>query len=170
MKKVSEMTRQEFRKARERGWNPPSPENIPLIQHGEKPTAVSVDIVTGYFWSEKEFDDINEIGQTLDLPGDSNLYGGSGSQPTGEYGVGHIYTHRDPVEASMLMDYMERGQLYEVTGHGFDRINEGIVSGGSLDQVERIFSLEHISSWREITQEELDSLPTLYDRLVELGL
>ena len=158
------MNQIEFNKRRQKGWNPKSPENIPIFQHGEEPTEFSKEIVIGYFWSEKKFDDIQEIGQTLDSPEDMNLFGYHGSRPTEEYGEGYIYTHRDSTEAVMLWQYMERGKMYIIEGYAFDRLNSGLVSGGSLDQIERIFPLENITSWMEVTLEELENFPTLYDR------
>jgi len=62
------MTELEFNQKRQNGWNPKSPENIPLFQHGEEPTALSEEKVVGYMWTEKNFDSIQEIGQTLDAP------------------------------------------------------------------------------------------------------
>lgn len=159
------MTEIEFNRRRQRGWNPPSPEDIPLFQHGEEPSSLSAEPVVGYMWTEKEFDDVREIGQTLDAPGDMNEYGSHGSRPIGEYGEGYIYTHRDPTEALGLWDWMERGKMYRITGYAFDRLNTGLVSGGSLDQIERIFPVRQVLSCREMSREELESEPTLYQRL-----
>lgn len=162
---MTEMTEIVFNRQRQRGWNPPSPEDIPLFQHGEKPTSLSPAPVTGYMWTEKEFDDIREIGQTLDAPGDENGYGGQGSRPTGEYGEGYIYTHRDSTEALALWDWMERGRVCLITGYAFDRQNVGLVSGGSLDQIERIFPVDQIIDCREMSREELEAEPTLFQRI-----
>ncbi|HHV36169.1 MAG TPA: hypothetical protein GXX59_11485 [Syntrophomonadaceae bacterium] len=159
------MTELEFNQKRQNGWNPKSPENIPLFQHGEEPTALSEEKVVGYMWTEKNFDSIQEIGQTLDAPGDLNEYGEPGSKPTHEYGEGYIYTHRDAAEARSLLKYMERGRVYRVEGYGFDRKNTGLVSGGSLDQVERIFPVDEIIDYREMTEEELEEEPTLFQRI-----
>ena len=160
------MTEREFNRKRQQGWNPISPENIPLFQHGEEPTSLSSEEVTGYFWSEKEFDEVQEIGQTLDAPGELNEFGNTGSCPA-EYGEGYIYTHRDTTEVLALLDYMERGELYEVTGYAFDRQNTGLTSGGGLDDIERIFPLSLISSYRMVSREEVEEMPTLYDRISE---
>lgn len=163
------LTQIEFNQRRQRGWNPISPENIPLIQHDEDPAELSNEIVVGYMWSEKEFDDILEIGQTLDKPGDVNLYGSAGSRPINEYGEGYIYTHRDITEAIDLWDWMERGKLYEVRGYGFDRENFGLVSAGALDQIERIFPVSEVISCRELTRDEAEELPTLWERLTPMN-
>jgi len=159
------MTELEFNKKRQNGWNPESPENIPLYQHGEEPEELSQEKVVGYMWTEKEFDDIQEIGQTLDAPGDLNEYGESGSRPANEYGEGYIYTHRDVAEARSLLEYMERGRVYRIEGYGFDRKNIGLVSGGSLDQIERIFPVGEITDRREMTENELEEEPTLFQRI-----
>lgn len=162
------MTECEFNRKRQQGWNPTSPENIPLFQHGEEPSSFSSEIVTGYFWSEKEFEEVQEIGQTLDAPGELNEYGNAGSCPA-EYGEGYIYTHRDTAEVLALLDYMERGELYEVVGHAFDRENVGLTSGGALDQIERIFPVGSIASCRKVSRDEVEEMPTLYATLYERG-
>jgi hypothetical protein len=160
------MTKEEFDRKRQQGWNPVSPEDIPVINHiDDAPEILSSKKVVGYLWSEKEFDEIEEIAQTLDKPGDKNQWGGNGSSPA-EYGEGYIYTHRDIIEARDLLTYMERGNLYKVEGYAFERINSGLVSGGSLDQIERLFPVEEIVSWHVMDADEIESEPTLFDRFV----
>lgn len=163
------MTELEFNRLRQDGWNPPSPDGVPCIQHGEPITAVSPNLVTGYHWSEHVIEDVLTEGSLLDNPGDINTYGGSGSQRTEVYGEGFLYTHRDIAEGLGLWDWMERGFLYEVVGYGIDRINSGLVSGGSLDQVERIFPGDKIHTLRELSREEAEMIPTLYEECIRLG-
>jgi len=159
------MTESEFNYRRRWGWNPPSPENIPLFLIGEEPAAVSDEIVAGYFWREEEFYDIREIGEALDYFDDTKEFGCHGSRPTLIYGTGCIYTHRDPVETLSLWETFGKGMVYKVTGRAFERLNTGLISWGSLDMTERIFPLEYINSWRRMGKEELVIEPTLYQRM-----
>jgi len=159
------MTELEFNFRRRWGWNPPSPEKIPLFLIDEEPTAVSPEIVAGYFWREEEFYDIREIGETLDYFDDTKQFGCHGSSPTAIYGTGYIYTHRDPVETLLLWETFKKGMVYKVTGYAFERLNTGLISWGSLDMTERIFPLKHINSWRRMCKEELVTEPTLYQRI-----
>ena len=159
------MTALEFNQRRQHGWNPVSPESIPLIPFGTPITATSTDIVIGYHWSAHRIDDVREEGSTLDGPGDVNAYGASGSCRTEEYGVGVLYTHRDISEALGLWDWMEDGYLYEITGYAVDRQNPGLTSAGALDEIERIFPVSQITGIRELSREAAERLPTLYDRI-----
>lgn len=166
-----QITRKEFKKIRNKQNFPSIEKDVPIYEHGkEEPDIVSTQDIVGYFWSEKKFDDYAEIGQTLDNVEDKNLFGGKGSVPSGEYGEGYIYSHRDPLEASMLYDYMGRGDLYVVKGKGFDRINNGLVSAGSLDQVERIFPVDKISEVSKISQDELDDIPNFHENYIQRAI
>lgn len=158
------MSELEWNRRREKGWNPPSPEDVPTIRHGEPIAQVSAVVIVGYHWSEKIMEDVLAEGQTLDTPENINDYGHSGSKPIEGYGEGYVYTHRDITEALALWDWMDRGFLYEVVGYGVDRLNTGLVSGGSLDQIERIFPVSQIQAFREITREDAEAIPTLYQR------
>jgi hypothetical protein len=160
------MDQKEFNRRRQNGWNPESPENILCYRQGEEiPDVVSDDIVVGYHWSEDEISDIQDCGETLDAPGEENAFGGHGSQRTDEYGEGYIFTHRDSLEALLLWTYMDCGHMYRIEGRAFDRENAGLVSGGSLDQIERVFLLEHVISCTKISREELEQEPNLFQRL-----
>ncbi|OPX90075.1 MAG: hypothetical protein A4E53_01290 [Pelotomaculum sp. PtaB.Bin104] len=159
------MTEREFNYRRLWGWNPPSPEKIPLFLPDEDPNAVSAEIVAGYFWREEAFSDIQAIGQVLDYGDHPQEYGCHGSRPTGIYGAGFIYTHRDSVEILLLWEALKKGRVYKVTGYAFERLNTGLISWGSLDMTERIFPLNFISTWCEMDKTELEKEPTLYQRI-----
>lgn len=159
------MTEAEFNFKRQWGWNPPSPEEIPLFLPGEVPDAVSSELVTGYFWREEALRDIQEIGEVLDYFEEAQPFGRHGARPAAVYGAGYLYTHRDPVETLLLWDTFKRGSAYQVTGYAFERLNTGIISWGSLDMTERIFPLPQIKSWRKLSREELAAEPTLYRRI-----
>lgn len=160
------MTEREFNRRRENGWDPESPENIPLIQHGESISTLSAEPVVGYHWSEEPIEDVLAIGSTLDMPGEANAYDGTGSRRGLDYGEGVLYAHRDASEAYGLWVWMERGHMYRVTGRAVDRKNVGLTSAGALDQIERIFPVDEVISLDELTLDELASEPTLYSRLM----
>lgn len=140
----------DWNRMRERGFTPPSVEEVPTFKYGEKPPPSSKTDVSGFHVGPYVIGDIKSRGNSLDMPGDINPHGQRGSTST-PY-EGYVYAHRDISEAEGLLVYLEDGAIYEVCGKGTDRINPGLISAGSLDEVERLFQVDDIVSFQKIAE------------------